>query len=80
MAAIASVSPLVAATPSKTFPVVALAFCFVAGYFLASLWPSARDRSLLAQICARVDYVNACKRISKDRKSQARKYEPSLGR
>jgi hypothetical protein len=38
---------------------VALAFCFVAGYFLASLWSSARDTSPLAQICARVDYVNS---------------------
>jgi hypothetical protein len=35
-----------------------LAFCFVAGYFLAGLWSSARDTSPLAQICARVDYVN----------------------
>ena len=38
---------------------VALAFCFVAGYFLAGWWwSSARDTSPLAQICARVDYVN----------------------
>ena len=37
---------------------VALAFCFVAGYLLAYLWWSARDASPLAQICARVDYVN----------------------
>ena len=37
---------------------VALAFCFVAGYVVAGLWSSARDRSPLAQICARVDYVN----------------------
>jgi hypothetical protein len=38
---------------------VALAFCFVAGYFLAGLWSSARHTSPLAQICARVDYVNS---------------------
>src|SRR5262249_18470626 len=38
--------------------IVALAFCFVAGYAVASLWSSARDTSPLAQICARVDYVN----------------------
>ena len=38
--------------------IVALAFCFVAGYVVASLWSSARDTSPLAQICARVDYVN----------------------
>jgi hypothetical protein len=38
---------------------VALVFCFVAGYFLAGLWSSARDTSPLAQICARVDYVNS---------------------
>jgi hypothetical protein len=37
----------------------ALLFCFVAGYFLAGLWSSARDTSPLAQICARVDYVNS---------------------
>ena len=38
---------------------VALALCFVAGYLLASWWwSSARDTSPLAQICARVDYVN----------------------
>jgi hypothetical protein len=36
---------------------VALASCFVAGYFVADLW-SKRDTSPLAQICARVDYVN----------------------
>jgi hypothetical protein len=38
---------------------VALAFCFVAGYFLAGLWSSARGTSPLAQIYARVDYVNS---------------------
>ena len=38
--------------------VLALAFCFVAGYFLAGWWSSARDKSPLAQICARVDYLN----------------------
>src|SRR5215467_7210341 len=38
---------------------LALAFCFVAGYLLAGWWwSSARDTSPLAQICARVDYVN----------------------
>ena len=37
---------------------VALAFCFVAGYLLAGWWSGARDTSPLAQICARVDYVN----------------------
>ena len=38
--------------------IVALAFCFVAGYLLAGWWSGARDTSPLAQICARVDYVN----------------------
>ena len=38
--------------------IVALAFCFVAGYVVAGLWSSARDTTPLAQICARVDYVN----------------------
>ena len=37
----------------------ALAVCFVAGYFIAGLWSSPRDTSPLAQICARVDYVNS---------------------
>jgi hypothetical protein len=47
-------------TVSRLVAVVALALCFVAGYFLAGLWSSARDTSPLAQICARVDvdYVN----------------------
>jgi hypothetical protein len=45
-------------TVSRLAAVVALAFCFVAGYFLAGLWSSARDTSPLAQISARVDYVN----------------------
>jgi hypothetical protein len=43
---------------SRLSAVLALAFCFVAGYFLAGLWWNARDPSPLAQICARVDYVN----------------------
>ena len=38
--------------------IVALAFCFVAGYIVAGLWSSARDTSSLAQICARVDSMN----------------------
>jgi hypothetical protein len=45
-------------TVPRLVAVVALALCFVAGYFLAGLWSSARDTSPLAQICARVDYVN----------------------
>jgi hypothetical protein len=46
-------------TITRLIAVVALIFCFVAGYFLAGLWSSARDTSPLAQICARVDYVNS---------------------
>jgi hypothetical protein len=46
-------------TVTRLTAVVALIFCFVAGYFLAGLWSSARDTSPLAQICARVDYVNS---------------------
>ena len=39
---------------------LALALCFIAGYFVAGLlWTSTRDTSPLAQICARVDYVNS---------------------
>jgi hypothetical protein len=44
---------------SRLDALVALAFCFVAGYFLAGFWSSGRDTSPLAQICARVDYVNS---------------------
>jgi hypothetical protein len=44
---------------SRLVALVALAFCFVAGHFLATLWPNARATSPLAQICARVDYVNS---------------------
>jgi hypothetical protein len=43
---------------SRLVAFVALAFCFAAGYFVAGLWSRARDTSPLAQICARVDYVN----------------------
>jgi hypothetical protein len=45
-------------TGSKLVVFVALAFFFVAGYVVAGLWSNARDTSPLAQICARVDYVN----------------------
>jgi hypothetical protein len=45
-------------TVSRLVSLVALALCFVAGYFLAGLWSNARDTSPLAQICARIDYVN----------------------
>ena len=44
-------------TVSRLAAVVALVFCFVAP--LAGLWASSRDTSPLAQICARVDYVNS---------------------
>jgi hypothetical protein len=49
-----------APTISRANAIVALAVCFVAGYFLAE-WgaPKTRDRSPIAQICARVDYVNS---------------------
>jgi hypothetical protein len=45
-------------TVSRLVASVVLAFCFVAGYFLAGFWSSARDTGPLAQICARVDYLN----------------------
>src|SRR5215831_5151199 len=52
---------------SKLVAFVALAFCFVAGYLLAGWWwSSARDTSPLAQICARVDYVNGLQETLKD--------------
>jgi hypothetical protein len=56
-------SQQVAATPAtvpRATAIVALAVCFVVGYLLAEWWaPQARDKSPLAQICARVDYVNS---------------------
>jgi hypothetical protein len=45
-------------TVSRLGALVALLFCFVAGYFLSGLWANSRDTSPLAQICARVDYLN----------------------
>jgi hypothetical protein len=45
-------------TVSRLVAFVAPALCFVAGYFVAGWWSSARDTSPLAQICARVDYLN----------------------
>ena len=44
---------------TRSAAVAAFVFSFVAGYFLAGWWWwSARDKSPLAQICARVDYLN----------------------
>jgi hypothetical protein len=45
-------------TLTRLGALVALALCFVAGYFVASLWSGARDTSPLVKICARVDYLN----------------------
>jgi hypothetical protein len=57
--AAAEEAPMMRLTVSRLGAFLALAFCFVAGYLLAGWWwSSARDRSPLAQICARVDYVN----------------------
>jgi hypothetical protein len=53
-------------TVSRLVALVALAFCFVAGYLLAGLWSSARDTTPLAQICARVDYVDGLQETLKD--------------
>ena len=55
--------------------IVALALCFVAGYVVASLWSSARDTSPLAQICARVDYVNGLQETLKDSASEEMRIE-----
>jgi len=35
-----------------------LGACFVAGYLVAGWWWGSRDATPLAQICARIDYVN----------------------
>ena len=55
---------------SRVVALVALAFCFAAGYLLAGVWSSARDTSPLAQICARVDYVNGLQETLKDSASE----------
>jgi hypothetical protein len=47
-----------AMTVSRLGAFVALAVCFVAGYFLAGWWSNARDTTPLAKISARVDYLN----------------------
>ena len=46
-------------TVSRATAIVALAVCFIAGYLLADWWSERRAQSPLAQICARVDYVNS---------------------
>ena len=38
---------------------IALVVCVAAGYLLAGFLSSNRDKAALAQICARVDYVNS---------------------
>ena len=48
---------------------LALAFCFVAGYLLAGWWSSGRDTNPLAQICARVDYVNGLQENLKEQEA-----------
>jgi hypothetical protein len=49
--------------PFRHLAVVAgFVLCFVAGYFFAEWWSDASnagDSAVLAQICARVDYVNS---------------------
>jgi hypothetical protein len=37
---------------------VLLGACLVAGYLIAGWWWGTRDNTALAQICARIDYVN----------------------
>jgi hypothetical protein len=59
-------------TVSRLVAFVALAFCFAAGYALAGLWSSARDTSPLAQICARVDYVDGLQETLKDASEEMR--------
>ena len=47
-------------TVSRSTAITALAICFVAGYMLAGWWWGATsDTRPLAQICARVDYVDS---------------------
>jgi len=63
-----------APTISRANAIVALAVCFVAGYFLAE-WgaPKTRDRSPIAQISARVHYVNSLQENLQGQKLQVRK-------
>ncbi len=62
-------------TVSRLAAFVALAFCFVAGYFLASLWSSLRDTTSLAQICVHVDYANSLQEHHKDAASEEVQHE-----
>ena len=62
-------------TVSRVVALIALAFCFVAGYLLAGLWSSTRDTSPLAQICARVDYVDGLQETLKDSASEEMRIE-----
>jgi hypothetical protein len=43
---------------SRLVGALLVVLCFVAGYLLAGWWSGARDTTPLAQICARVDYVD----------------------
>jgi hypothetical protein len=46
-------------TISRLEAVLAFVICLGAGYLLADWWPKPRDPRALAQICARVDYINS---------------------
>ena len=52
-------SQRVVPTVFRSTAIVALAVCFVAGYLMANWWwTGASDTRPLAQICARIDYVD----------------------
>jgi len=46
-------------TISRLEAVLAFVICLGAGYLLADWWPKPPDPRALAQICARVDYINS---------------------
>jgi hypothetical protein len=57
---------------SRLVGALLVVLCFVAGYLLAGWWSGARDTTPLAQICARVDYVDGLQQESRRTASRKR--------
>jgi hypothetical protein len=57
----------------------ALGLCFVSGFFLAAwLWTSTGDTRPLAQLCARVDYINGLQENPKGEESATEEVQAEL--
>jgi hypothetical protein len=62
--------------------VVGLVLCFAAGYFFAEWWSdgsNAGDSTALAQICARVDYVNSLQESLPEQKAASEEVRNEFG-